>query len=157
MDSPRCLSKSRVANSEMALSQGKKKKKEASVDQMFRMSPIPSMGKFRNDPWVEHPLMRYFGFKEKKKQDEEVVIRHGKRIKSFVADSVYKKREADKLAHGEEPVHLENFLTQDDFVEYLRDSVRSAPVIPMQKAWKKKITGVCKTSLMKTNISTLSS
>jgi hypothetical protein len=152
-DSPRCLSDSRLAKSEETDAEKAnpvKRKKGTLVDfkktQAFKMPPVPTMGKFKYDPWTEHPLMKYFGQKQKKKQDDEVIIRHGKKIKSVVADSVYKKKEADRAANkGDETSaqqNVESFLTQEDFVEYLRDSVRSAPVVPMHKKWRHKVASV---------------
>lgn len=86
--------------------------------------------------------MTYFGFRQKRKQDQAVVIRHGKKIKSVVANTVQKRLEVERVKQFDEDAKLESFLTQDDFVEYLRDSVRSAPVIPIQSGWEQKIYSV---------------
>lgn len=83
--------------------------------------------------------MNYFGFKQKRKQDNEVVIRHGKKVKANVADAVQKRLEIERVKQFDDEQKLESFLTQEDFVEYLRDSVRSAPVIPLQSSWEQKI------------------
>jgi len=146
----RCPSESRLeTTSDLSISQQKlaqpKLKKtwsDTQREKMFTLPPVPSIGKFKYDPWPEHPLMKYFGKQEKQKLDDQVIIRHGKKIKSYVADAVYKKKaaEAAKGDHDHGPV--ENFLTQDDFVEYLRDSVRSAPVVPMHKLWRKRVVNV---------------
>lgn len=83
--------------------------------------------------------MSYFGFRQKRRLDNEVVIRQGKKVKSQVANAVQKRLEIERVQQFDEEQKLENFLTQDDFVEYLRDSVRAAPVIPIQTAWEQKI------------------
>jgi len=116
-------------------------KSELIDDPIFRMPPVPSMGRFNRDPWDHHPLMTYYGYKEKRKQDDEVIVRHGKKMKSFIADSVEKSKKVK--TEGPEDIHkLESFLTQEDFVEFLRDSVRSAPVVPLQESWEKTIISV---------------
>lgn len=39
-------------------------------------APHPTIHCFKNDPWAEHPLLRYNAIKEKKRQDNEVIIFH---------------------------------------------------------------------------------
>lgn len=74
------------------------------------------------------------------------MIRRGKKVKNIVADVVYKKEiEAGKEkegAAGGSGGDLEAFLTQEDFAEYRRDSVKAAPVVPMQKSWLRRIASV---------------
>lgn len=106
-------------------------------------APHPRIECFRNDPWAEHPLLRYDSLAEKKQLDNEVVIRRGKKVKNAVANVVYRnmKTECGQKVKDDND-DLEAFLTQDDFDEYRRDSVKSAPVVPIQKSWLRHIAAV---------------
>ncbi|CAG7837267.1 unnamed protein product [Allacma fusca] len=121
---------------------GPPKQPQQDEDIDFRLPAVPSLGKFANDKWGGHPLLSYYGHVIKRRFDDQVIIRRGKRQKAIICDKIYR----EKLAKGElcaVPIdpndNLDSFLTQDDFVEYLRDSVRSAPVDPLQASWKKRI------------------
>jgi hypothetical protein len=114
-------------------------------------APNPTLDCFKNDPWIEHPLLRYNAVVEKKTQDNEVVIRRGKKVKNLVADIVYKKEAENAEKNGEEQngADLESFLTQEDFAEYRRDSVKAAPVVPMSKASLRRIAALIPKDLKK--------
>jgi len=74
--------------------------------------------------------------------DDNVIVRRAKKTKTKVCDRIFKEKRAKALADEEEKPDLESFLNQDDYVEFLRDSVRAAPVNPLHKRWRKKILGV---------------
>ena len=111
----------------------------------FHLPPIPSMGKFKEDRWEKHPLLSYYGNVLKREVDDSIIVKRGRATKTRVCDKIWKEKRR-KLNEAEEdeeiPEDFDSFLNQDDYVEFLRDSVRSAPVNPLHKKWRKKILGV---------------
>ena len=108
------------------------------------MPAIPSLGKFGVDKWASHPLLHYHGHVLKRKLDDQIIIKRGKRNKTGICDKLAKQRAAlaGACSGPSDTTVYDSFLTQDDYVEYLRDSVRSAPVTPLQESWKKRILSV---------------
>ena len=110
-----------------------------------RLPAVPSLGKFAVDKWANHPLLHYKGHILKRKLDDQIIIRRGKKNKTVICDRLAKERAAVAgICSGgpSESTAYDSFLTQDDYVEYLRDSVRSAPVTPLQESWRKRILAV---------------
>jgi len=121
----------------------------------FRLPPIPSLGEFRVDKRANHPLLHYRRHIQKQKLEDAVIVQRGIKNKTRTHDLYLKRKKVEinspedaKLCHEllyrdkNEGEGLDEFLTQEDFVDYLRDSVLSAPVNPINAAWVRKIVSV---------------
>ncbi len=108
----------------------------------FQLPPVPSLGKFKEDKWANHPLLGYYGHLLKREVDDSVIVRRARKTKTKICDKIVKEKRAKAAEADEDKPNLETFLNQEDYVEFLRDSVRSAPVNSLHKKWRKKILGV---------------
>lgn len=104
------------------------------------LTKIPSATEFiKRSQQFHSPLLEYHGHLIKRAIDDAVIAKRAMKLKLKVCDVVKKEQRAMVDGEVDEQVSLSKFLSQEDFIEYIRDSVRSAPMTGLSQLWIDKM------------------